>query len=64
MHGKFGMDTAQYGKKVIFERADGLFHLIRAMNVGREELESKIVFAQVFFDVIGEFVVHDVHFLI
>ena len=34
MHGKVGMDTAQSGERVIFERANGLFRLIRAMDVG------------------------------
>ena len=64
MHEKFGMDTAQSSNKVIFERVDGLFYCIFAMDVGRDELKINIVVAQVFFYGIGEFVVHDVHFRI
>ena len=64
MHGKVGMDTAHSGKKLIFERADGLFRRICAMGVGRDDLERNFVVTQVFFYGVGEFVVHDVHFRI
>ena len=64
MHGKVGMNTAQSGEKVIFERVDVLFHSIRAMDVGRDELKINFVVAQVFFYGVGAFIVHDVHFRI
>ena len=64
MHGKVGMDTAQFDKRVIFERANGLFRLIRAMDVEWDALKRNIFVTQVFFDGIRAFIVHDVHFRI
>ena len=49
---------------MIFERADGLFRCICGMDVGRDELKSNFVVAQVYFYRIGAFVVHAVHFRI
>ena len=49
---------------MILEHADGLFRRICAMAVERDKLKSNIVVAQVFFDIIGAFIVHDLHFRI
>ena len=46
---------------MIFERADGFFGRIRAVDVWRHQLETDVVGAKILFDSRGTFVVHDVH---
>ena len=53
IHWKIGMDTAQSGKKVIFEHADGLLCRICTMDVGWDKLKRNFVVAEVFFMVSG-----------
>ena len=47
------MNAAETGKKVIFERFNGLFGSIHAMDVRQDELKSNVVVAQVFLTVSG-----------
>ena len=61
MHWKVWLNAAETGQKVIFERPNGLFGSIHAMDVRQDDLESNFVVAKVFFDRIGALVVHDVH---
>ena len=61
MHWKVWVNAAETGQKVIFERPNGLFGSIHAMDVRRDELKRNVVVAQVFFDCIRAFIVHDVH---
>ena len=61
MHWEGWVNAAGTGQKVIFERPNGLFGSIHAIDVRQDELKINVVVAQVFFDRIKAFVVHDVH---
>ena len=60
MHWKVWLNAAETIQKLIFERPNGLFGSIRAMDVRQDELKSNVVFAQICFDRIRAFVVRDV----
>ena len=53
MNWKVWVNAEETGQKVIFERLNGLFGSIHAMDVKQDELKSNVVVAQVFFDRIG-----------
>ena len=54
------MNAVETGQKVIFELPYGRFGSIYTMGVKQDKLKSNVVVAQVFFDCIKAFVVHDV----
>ena len=61
IHWRVWVNATETGQKVIFERSNGLFGSIHAIDVRRDELKSNVVVAQVSFDRIRAFIVHDIH---